>query len=265
MELRGLRKQVKDDNFLHQLLDCRWKSVADRLGFPVDIPLAQSPQVCTDVRQHETHQKRNGRATLMTKSLLYVHAPLDRTLAPEEAFIQQGWGTRIDLGKIGWPWLQSVRDFIEEQELEQGGAASVPSAKRRKYQKRQPAVPARALSGASITVADMSLFAICGILASESPGMFENPPPEPLELGVSNAYQVKHEGHLLHCRRRRLLLAFHFAKRQPQSRVRYEKMNRKRGIELSSFSKEGSSESGCRVRWFLITLIRTTATFPLEI
>ena len=113
VQLRGLRRQATQPNFLHTLVDCRWEKSAQVQGFDSKLALPPGFEVLTDCRQAPPRQKANGRCTMLTRSVLFNHR-LQRVHHHLEHFRIQGWDD-VDLEELTTTPLPDMWEDLNER------------------------------------------------------------------------------------------------------------------------------------------------------
>ena len=125
--LRGLPRQVRDPNFLHETLDCRIAEVLTRKNLPLDGPIPED--LVTDCRQSVFRQLADGRFVMMGNSLPFNHE-LDRVYVAHEVCRHFGWGADIKIEDlhIGHPHLVQF-GMVDSLSKMNSAAGKKPEAK----------------------------------------------------------------------------------------------------------------------------------------
>ena len=166
VQLRGVRRQEKYPNFVHQVLDLQFVSVCNHHGKDTAGPPV--PGTFADCRQEWNFQKKTGKGTLMTKSLLYSYDK-DRVLIPIEHAFLQGWDADVSLENINEPLSR------ETMELWKPPAEELPAKKRSKPRKQHVETVVKKLYGAGFQLGDVGLLLSCSLMAVPN-GLFEHEP-----------------------------------------------------------------------------------------
>jgi hypothetical protein len=192
VELKGMRKQSKFPNFMHDQIDFMYQEALLRTPIPSDEdsqfhdpgPVLSAhwrlPIECqtVDVREGTGHQRRDGKATLKTGSLLYAYAR-DRIVVGAEHLFMQGWDEDVDMSKLGDPLpvevLEALADF---KDAEKGvvRTSDEPKPKRRKpYQRGLESVLKQAARNAMV-LPDIGLLQLASLIAVDNPALWEKGP-----------------------------------------------------------------------------------------
>ena len=174
VQLRGLRQQASQPNFLHRLVDLRWQLFCEKNNIdPLQVPPPDGWDVITDRTQAIGRQKVNGLVTMLTRSVLYVHTPLDRVLAMREHFMLMGWPRTVDLSQIGNNMSDEWLDLIGEDPKRRA------DGKRRRKPPRNLENVGKQLIGAAMALPDLCLLLLAGHLAGDN-DIFERHLPNEL-------------------------------------------------------------------------------------
>ena len=169
--VQGASKQLSRHNFMHELLNIRWKALCVARGLEDDTDQVGVDDAA-DVRQNNARQIKDGSVCLLTGSLVYNYR-LDRTLCPKEHLRLQGWGNDINTSMLAVP-------------VDGLSASSMPPSrvhpdarKRRKKAVRQvpcPNVKIVEMAGNMMCLPDVTSVFYAAMMAVPT-GVFQNGPP----------------------------------------------------------------------------------------
>ena len=194
VELKGLRRQAQNPNFIYDQIDFMYQeAMLKEKQIPSDEdsqyhdpgPVKSAhwklPAECwtVDVREGTGHQRRDGNATLKTRSLLYSFAR-DRVLVGIEHLFLQGWDEDVDASTLNEPLPASVLDALDEFQVEASVAtdADAPRKKRRKVASKNLDSTQKIAAGNAMVLADVGLLQFASLLAVDNPALWEHGPSE---------------------------------------------------------------------------------------
>ena len=154
---QGCRRQtlcISGPLFMSECMDIRWFKMCKANQVNPYMSESDFPpgfECWTDLRQHPTRQKRNGKITVMCGSVVYNHLPLKRVALTEEHYCFLGWPDGLNLDRLGDPPPHA------QLELEAENAGAAPGGKkRRKLQKKSIEACNRSLAGSGIMLGDLA-------------------------------------------------------------------------------------------------------------
>ena len=178
VELVGLRPQASRVNFLHELLNIRFRETMVALGLD---PLVDAPPagLACDIRQAFHHQNKELAPTMLSGSLCFSYAR-GRTMAPAELLMQNGWPrdkfSLADFKVVPTNWPNELLGAKTRRRAEaDASAAEEPAAKRRrKGQMPMPHTAATDLAGNGQVLPDLAGLTLPLWLGLQGAGLWPN-------------------------------------------------------------------------------------------